>query len=106
MLAYVFWHWPRPGEDTGLYEERLALFHHVLAARRLPGYLGSRAFRLGADPRLPAGRTGYQDWYLLAGSAALDALNEAAVDGPCRAHHDDVAGQAEGGLGGLLKLRH
>jgi hypothetical protein len=106
MLSYVFWHWPRPGEDAGLYERSLAAFHQALAARQPAGLLGSLAFRLEADPRVPAGRAGYQDWYLLADSAALDIVNDAAVTGSCRVPHDGIAGRVEGALAGLLKLRH
>jgi hypothetical protein len=105
MLAYVFWHWPRPDVDRQAYEDDLKEFHRALAGRNPPGFRSSLVFRLQAAPWIPAGRAGYEDWYLLKDSAALDGLNEAAVSGACQAPHDRVARRAEGGAGGLYRQR-
>lgn len=33
MLAYIFWHWPRPGIASDEYVARQRAFHQALAAR-------------------------------------------------------------------------
>lgn len=50
------------------------------------------------------GSDGYEDCYLLDGSAALDVLNDAAVTGSRKAPHDDAAKFATDTSGGLYKL--
>jgi hypothetical protein len=47
---------------------------------------------------------GYSDWYLLESSAALDAINEAAVSGGRARAHDAAARMAIDGVGKLLSL--
>lgn len=47
---------------------------------------------------------GYADWYLVEGSAALDVLNEAAVDAARSPSHDAVAPMSSDGAGKLLAL--
>ena len=103
MLAYVFWHWPQNGTDHAAYERRLAHFQAALAASRPPGLHDAAVFRLAAAPWIQA--PGYEEWYLLEGSAALDPLNEAAVSPACRAAHDGAAVLAGGGAAGLYRLR-
>lgn len=95
MLAYLFSHRPEPDSDVRAYEGHLRLFHAALAAARLDGFLGSNTFRVGER---------YCDWYLLASSAVLDALNDAAVSGERSPHHDAVAHVSTDGAGKLLKL--
>jgi hypothetical protein len=101
VLAYVFWHRPASGVDRDAYETRLAAFHAALAAAPPAGFRRSVALRVGGAPWL-AGE-GYEDWYLLDGSATLDRLNEAAVSGSRRSPHDTVAGLAGEGSGGLYR---
>src|SRR6266702_2278129 len=72
MLAYVFSHRPAGGADVADYEAALKRFHAALATAPPAGFLGSSTFRVGDR---------YSDWYLVANSAALDLLNEAAVSG-------------------------
>jgi hypothetical protein len=48
---------------------------------------------------------GYEDWYLLEGSAALDPLDEAAVSGARQLAHDAAASRAAWGTAGLYRLR-
>ncbi len=105
MLAYIFWHWPLRHIDSGSYESMLADFHRTLSLHPPAGLHGSMAVRQeGASWLLPE-RITYEDWYLLDGSASLDTLNEGAVSGPCAAPHHLVARAADGGHGGLYRLR-
>ena len=46
MLAYVFWHWPRPEIDRGQYLDHLTEFHRTLAANKPPGFQRSVVFRI------------------------------------------------------------
>ena len=51
------------------------------------------------------GHDSYEDWYLVENSAALDALNEAAISAARKSPHDRAASHAGGGHGGLYRLR-
>lgn len=95
MLAYVFSHRPTAGVDLRDYEAALRRFHATLASAPPPGFLGSSTFRVGDR---------YSDWYLVDGSAALDALNEAAVSGARTPAHDAAARMAVDGVGKLYSL--
>ena len=103
MLGYVFWHWPDEGVDEARYEESLARFHRELSGSGSEGFHNSAAFRADPLPWLQPGR-GYEDWYLVEGSFALDPLNELAVSPPLRQAHDAPAHAAAGGAGGLYRL--
>ncbi len=101
-LAYVFWHWPSEGVEPRDYERGLISFHEALAGVDLRGFRGSATFRIEGAPWVGPGSRGYEDWYLLDGSSALDPLNELAVSGERKGPHDRVAGaSAVGGAGGL-----
>lgn len=104
MLAYVFWHVPRADAATDAYESLHREFHAVLLRANVNGLVRVRAYRLGAIPWL-GGRAGYEDWHLLEGSAALDALNRAAVSGMRQTPHDRVAALAADGIAGLYGVR-
>jgi hypothetical protein len=104
VLAYVFWHWPQPQVGVSDYETRLREFHKTLWNHPPPGFRESAVFRVGGAPWIPA-EHGYEDWYLMEGSVALDPLNDAAVAPACRAAHDAAARLAAGGTGGLYRLR-
>lgn len=104
MLAYVFWHQPRPGTEAAQYEAMLAAFHESLAAVPPQGFRGSVAFRVSGAPWAPEGPV-YEDWYLLRDAGALDPLNLAAVSGAHRRPHDTVAARAQWGAAGLYLLR-
>lgn len=95
MIAYLFFHELGPGGDAIRYEEGLRRFHAALATADVPGFIGSRTFREGSQ---------YCDWYIVDSSAALDALNDAAVTGQRSASHADVARAASNFTGKLLKL--
>ena len=103
MLAYLFWHWPEnPAEASG-YEAGLAAFQTQLVATGSEGFHGAASYRVEGAGWLPGGR-GYEDWYLLDGSFALDPLNQIAVSPDLRAAHDRPALAAGGGAGGLYRL--
>jgi hypothetical protein len=95
VLAYVFFHRAAPGVDTSAYETALRNFHSSLAAEPLGGFIGSSTFRVGGA---------YADWYLIESSAALEVLNEAAVNRTRLASHDAVAHMSTDGAGKLLAL--
>jgi hypothetical protein len=105
MLAYVFWHVPAPGVDREDYERLLAGFHRTLAAHAPDGFCSSLVFRIENAPWIGSGGAAYEDWYILESSAALDALNDAAVSGPRKAPHDLVASFAASGAAGLYRLK-
>jgi hypothetical protein len=92
VLAYLFWHRPRPGVEDGAYEQAQRAFH---------GALEQSSACFAVDP-LPFGEgAGYEDWYLVDGWAQLGDLNAAAVDARRRAHHDLAASMVGEGWGGL-----
>ncbi|MGA7910230.1 MAG: hypothetical protein WCC30_01595 [Candidatus Dormiibacterota bacterium] len=95
MLAYVFFHRPAPQAGTIAYEAALRSFHAALTADPPAGFLGSGSYRIGG---------GYADWYVVADSAALDRLNEAAVGNRARSTHDMVAHMSWDGTGKLFTL--
>jgi hypothetical protein len=95
LLAYVFSHRPADGVDVAGYEDSLRQFHAALASAAPSGFVTSNTFRT-AD--------GYNDWYMVESSAALDVLNAAAVSGARSAVHDAAARMAAGGSGKLLNL--
>lgn len=104
MLAYVFWHVPRPGIGTREYEAAHREFHEALWRSNTPGLRGLQVFRLAAIPWL-GGRPGYEDWHLLEDSACLDALNATAVSEVRQLPHDRIASMAGDGIAGVYSLR-
>ena len=105
MLAYVFWHWPRPEIERGQYLDHLTAFHQTLAANKSPGFQRSLVFRIRGANWLNTDGEAYEEWYLLDDSAAMDPLNDAAVSGVCEEPHNRVAREAADGTGGLYRLR-
>ena len=105
MLAYVFWHWPRPEIERGSYVDHLLEFHRTLAANKPNGFRESVVFRISNANWLNTDGEAYEEWYLLDDSAAMDRLNEAAVTGVCEEPHNRVAREAADGTGGLYRLR-
>ena len=105
MLAYVFWHWPQASLDTEIYVAHLESFHRTLAANKPEGFQGSVVFQIQDADWLQTRGAAYEEWYLLDDSAAMDPLNDAAVSGVCEEPHNRVARDAEGGTGGLYRLR-
>ena len=104
MLAYVFWHWPRPGVGEHEYREHLARFHRALASSAPAGFHGSRAFDVAAVPGVTPASGLVEDWYFVDDFAALGVMNEAAVAAHTREPHDAAASLAAGGTAGIYKL--
>ena len=105
MLAYVFWHWPRPDIARGSYVEHLVDFYQTLAENKPRGFRESVVFRIRGARWLKTDGEAYEEWYLLDDSAALDVLNDAAVSGACEEPHNRAAREAADGVGGLYRLR-
>jgi len=78
MLAYVCWHAPYFDIDVSEYENALLGFHEDIMAAPPAGLEASATYQISEVPWL-SGRPGYEDWCFMTSSAALDALNNAAV---------------------------
>ena len=105
MLAYVFWHWPQSTVTPNTYIDHLIDFHNTLASNKPDGFHHSVVFRIHGASWLNTNDEAYEEWYLLDDSAAMDHLNDAAVSGACEEPHNRVAREADGGTGGLYRLR-
>ena len=105
MIAYVFWHWKADRVSAEHYETLARAFHARLREAPPAGFLESFAFAIPGAPWIPGRRAGYEDWYLLESSAALDSLDRAAVTPPRLEPHDAIAAAVDNGAGGLYKLR-
>jgi hypothetical protein len=104
VLSYVFWHWPRLEVLSDDYESAQRQFHALLTTSPPSGFLGSTCHRVQGAPWAAGGGVAYEDWYLQQDSAALDALNTAAVSAARKAAHDQAAAMAAGGTAGLYQL--
>jgi hypothetical protein len=105
VLAYVFWHWPRPGVDAKEYEDRQRRFHAALVADPPRGFASSFSVAVERAPWGNESHATYEDWYLVHDFAALGELNDAAVSGSRTSSHDAAASVAAGGTAGLYRLR-
>jgi hypothetical protein len=105
LLAYVFWHWKSESVPLDRYEQMARAFYASLETAPPPGFTQVTAYAVEKAPWIPGGRLAYEEWYGVTGSAALDPLNDAAVSPPHQAAHDPIARAAEGGAGGLYRLR-
>jgi hypothetical protein len=104
MLAYIFWHCRYPHIDKTSYQKLIIDFHQTLRSQKPGGFQYSTVFQIENAPWIGKDREGYEEWYVVDNSAALDVLNEAAVTGPCKEPHNRVASQAAAGAGGLYRL--
>jgi hypothetical protein len=102
MLAYIFWHVPLPGISPSDYEAALLGFQRDLAKAPPSGFGSCTTSQIFEVPWLN-GRSGYEDWYFVDSSAALDALNEAAVAPLRRDVHAAIASKMDFGHGGLYR---
>ena len=100
MLAYLFWHIPKPNVATADYEHDLLAFSGALSGLNCPGVRRIASFRTSAVPWL-GDAPGYEDWITVDGAAALETLNERAVAGPMAAAHGAVAQRMGVGHGGV-----
>src|SRR4051794_37490048 len=105
MLAYVFWHWPQSGVEPSRYEDEQRAFHGALATSAPSGLVESRVFGVRGEAPWLGGAPAYADWYLLETSAAIDAINAAAVSGACEAPHRALTRSMAAGAGSLFTLR-
>ena len=106
MLAYLFWHEPRPEVQADRYVALLRAFHRALAAAPPPSFRRSWSVRLRAAPWDAGPGTPFEDWYLVDDWAALGTLNDAAVRPPREDAHDAIAALATNAAGGLYALQH
>src|SRR5215471_11282584 len=83
MLAYIFWHRPYPNTERQRYEQAIVRFQNDLVGSKPPGFIGATSFQIEAVPWL-SDLPGYEDWYLLDGTWAMDPLNAFAISGPVR----------------------
>jgi hypothetical protein len=100
VLAYLFWHTPKPTVAIADYERDLLAFSRSLSGLNCPGVKQISSFRTSAVPWLD-GSSGYEDWITIDGSSALETLNEQAVSGRMAAPHGAVAQQMGAGYGGV-----
>jgi hypothetical protein len=105
MLAYIFWHVPFADIDIREYESALLGFHADLVSSPPAGFKASSTYQISEVPWLN-GRSGYEDWCFLTSSAALDALNEAAVRPERWNVHAAIASKTDFGHGGLYYRLH
>jgi hypothetical protein len=105
LLAYVFWHWPKPATERGAYESAQHAFHRALAEAPSAGFVRSLSHTVAGAPWANEGHEAYEDWYLLRDSAALDALDQAAISASRQAPHDMAASLAAAGTAGLYQMR-
>jgi hypothetical protein len=103
-LAYVFWHWPRPGVSTNDYEAKLSAFQSALKAANPRLVASVLSYKVDSLTWGPKDGPVYEDWYLVDGFAALGSLNDAAVTGGTKGFHDSVARDYLKGAGGVFKL--
>jgi hypothetical protein len=105
MLAYVFWHWPQGGHLEAEYEQSQRAFHAALATSGSDGFQYSVVFRVRGSAPWLSGAPAYVDWYVVDNSAALDALNVAAISGAREGPHAQLTREMGAGAGSLLQLR-
>jgi hypothetical protein len=103
MLAYVFWHFPRPDADRHRYERNMVSLHEKL--HQSSAVIDSITYKIEGVPWANAGGSAYEDWYLVNDWAQFGALNVRAVDAGARPPHDGVAQSYGGGAGGVYELR-
>jgi hypothetical protein len=100
MLAYVFWHRPFSPADSDKYEASVVEFQTALAKHPPPGFIAAASFAIGPAPWL-GDQPGYEDWYLLEASWAMDPLNAFAIAGAVQPSHDIAAAQMDEGHGSI-----
>lgn len=105
MLAYIFWHVPFADTNTSEYEAALTAFHSHLANDAPQGFERSTTYGISNVPWLND-RTGYEDWYFVDSTSALDGLNKAAVKPERWDVHASVSYKTEFGHGGLYYHLH
>jgi hypothetical protein len=105
LLAYVFWHWRKPSSDRVAYESAQHAFQQALTAAPSSGFVRSFSHAIAGAPWANAGGEAYEDWYLVRDSAALDALDQAAISASRQVPHAEAASLAAAGTAGLYQMR-
>ena len=100
MFAYIFWHVPFADGNKSEYEAALTAFHRHLANDASQGFKGSATYGISNVAWL-SNRTGYEDWYFVDSTSALDGLNKAAVEPERWDVHASVSYKTEFGHGGM-----
>jgi len=100
MLAYLFWHTPKPTTGGVEYERDLLAFSHALSGLNCFGVRRIANFRISAVPWLDD-PSGYEDWVTIDGSHVLENLNDQAVSARMAPLHGRIAQQMGVGYGGL-----
>jgi hypothetical protein len=103
MLAYLFWHSPRPGVPRDEYERLLIDFHAGLALEGVTT-AAFRLERLPFAPRSGAQTGGYEDWYLVEDWAALGELAGMATGSAHSPRHGAVGELSGEGWGAVYAL--
>ncbi len=85
------------------YAKRLSEFQRSLTREGPKGLVEALSFEASGLPWACGGRRSWEDWYVVEEFESLGALNEAAVARASKGHHDEMAGMAGGGAGGLYR---
>lgn len=105
MIAWIFWHTRHADAGESDYRTALRAFHDLILTTAPEGFLGVRVLRHEALPWLVSATEVYEDWYFVESSAALDALDEAALAAFSQDAHARIARLAATATAGLYRLR-
>jgi hypothetical protein len=105
VLAYVFWHWKRPGVAVETYQQLHRAFLQALTATPPAGLTGSTTYAISGAPWADGGADAWEDWYHLRSMGDLEALDQAAISASRQVPHDSVAAVAQGGTAGIYRLK-
>ena len=94
---------PYPSTERQRYEQAIVRFQNDLAGGKPPGFIGATSFQIEAVPWL-SDLPGYENWYLLDGTWAMDPLNAFAISGHVQAPHDSVAAMMEQGMAAVTPM--
>ena len=104
-LAYVFWHWKRPGVVAEAYQRIQRAFHPALNDPPPPGMSGSTSYAISGAPWAAGGADAWEDWYYVRSMADLEPLDQAAISASRQVPHDAAAAAAAGGTAGVYRLK-
>ncbi len=105
MLAVVFWNARRESCSVDSYADALHRFHQELNGDKPHGFRFSTTYVVDALPWLSSKTEVYEDWYVMANFAAMDALDEAVIDTERLPAHRELMTQASTAYGGIFYLK-